>query len=414
MKHLSYMKFRRVLALLAALVLIAGLAGCRKNDDSGSSESTVPPESTAGTQAATVPETTAAPTVPETTVPETEAPKDTVEGTVLVNKLNIRKGAGTGYEEVGAYAKSDRIIILETNEDWGRTDKGWVNLAYVKLDNGTNETEKEEETEAPEEEDKETVSDGESKVLGYAVVNLGALNVRTGPGTKYDQVEMVAKGERYAYYQKSGSWIRIDKGWVSANYMYLEGETGDGAGKGTMKSDLNIRTGPGKDFDKTGTYKKGDTVKILAQINGWGYTEKGWISMSYVTMEGSASTGNGTKGTITASELNIRKEATKESDSVGLYKEGDTVTILETKDGWGKTDKGWVSMKYVELESKLSYKTGKATVNASILNIRKSASLEAEKVGTYEKGQAIEILEIKGEWGRTDKGWVAMEYVAMK
>ena len=47
-------------------------------------------------------------------------------------------------------------------------------------------------------------------------------------------------------------------------------------------------------------------------------------------------------------ELNIRKEPSTSAESIGKYVKGDKVTILETKDGWGRTDKGWISMDYVK------------------------------------------------------------------
>ena len=53
-------------------------------------------------------------------------------------------------------------------------------------------------------------------------------------------------------------------------------------------------------------------------------------------------------GVVTATELNIRKGPDISYESVGKYYNGDQVTITETLDGWGKTDKGWVSMKYIK------------------------------------------------------------------
>ena len=50
---------------------------------------------------------------------------------------------------------------------------------------------------------------------------------------------------------------------------------------------------------------------------------------------------------INTGELNIRKEGKKSADKVGTYQKGDKVEILEVKDGWGRTDKGWISLKYV-------------------------------------------------------------------
>ena len=127
---------------------------------------------------------------------------------------------------------------------------------------------------------------------------------------------------------------------------------------------------------------------------------------------------------VTGSSLNIRKSAGSSAAKVGSYKKGAIVTILETKKvsstTWGRTDKGWVSMEYLEkVETTGSDTQAPAsktyTVIASSLNIRKSASSSAAKVGTYKEGAKIAVLETKKvgstTWGRTDKGWISMDYV---
>lgn len=47
-------------------------------------------------------------------------------------------------------------------------------------------------------------------------------------------------------------------------------------------------------------------------------------------------------------ELNIREKPDKSSAVVGAYPNGTIITILETKDGWGRTDQGWIFMDYVK------------------------------------------------------------------
>ena len=47
------------------------------------------------------------------------------------------------------------------------------------------------------------------------------------------------------------------------------------------------------------------------------------------------------------------------------------------------------------------------------LNIRAEASALSAVVGSYEPGTAITILERKNDWGRTDLGWIAMDYVTL-
>ena len=45
--------------------------------------------------------------------------------------VNIRSGPGTNYGKVGAYSMGTVVDVLEARDGWGRTDKGWVSLAYL-------------------------------------------------------------------------------------------------------------------------------------------------------------------------------------------------------------------------------------------------------------------------------------------
>lgn len=45
--------------------------------------------------------------------------------------VNIRSGPGTSYGKAGAYAQGTVITVLEERDGWGRTDKGWVSMAYL-------------------------------------------------------------------------------------------------------------------------------------------------------------------------------------------------------------------------------------------------------------------------------------------
>lgn len=371
--------------------------------------------------------------VEDPTTPTTGSNDSTVsgtgkKGTITASELNIRKSTSTSSDKVGKYIKGDTVEILEQKTvdgtTWGRTNKGWISMKYVKLDGQTTTTTPDDDKDDDKTTSSEVVTDGKTKVLGYGVVDLGSLNVRSGPGTKYDKVGTVSEGSRYAYYQKSGNWVRIKSGWVSVSYFYLEGTSASDGGTGTVTAtELNIRKGPGSSYDSAGVLKQGETVKILAQANGWGYTSKGWVSMKHVKLESTGTTYSTGKGTVTT-DLNIRKEATKDSDKVGMYDEGDAVEILEVKDDWGRTSKGWISMKYVKMTTTSSdktednvgknttFKTGDAVVEVnSTLTIRKSASTSAEKVGAYENGDKVKITEVSGEWGKTSKGWINLRYV---
>ena len=297
----------------------------------------------------------------ETTTPTETAPTEAsgtavnMTGTVTAGELNIRSGPDTSSKSVGKYKKGDKVTITETKNGWGKTDKGWVKLSYIDTKGTTNETEK------PTSDPKYStlVTNGSKTALGTVKITVDALNVRYGPGNSYEVVKKVYKGNSYSYYQKDGDWFRISDGWIyTKGYTDVgtdSGNSGTGTatgstGTGTTLLGLNIRKEPNNKAEIVGGYTVGSKVTILETKDGWGRTDKGWVSLKYVKMDGNAS-GSGTASgtsTVTASELNIRKEPSTSAESIGKYVKGDKVTILETKDGWGRTDKGWISMDYVK------------------------------------------------------------------
>ncbi len=232
----------------------------------------------------------------------------------------------------------------------------------------------------------------------------------------------------------------------------------------TVTSQINIRSSPSTEATIVGTLDAGDKVEISRreEVTGisWAYIispEAGWIVMDYVEMDipsqmptgGDTSTPAGgntateptagntdtmsVKGVVTVNNLNIRSEASQDGKVQGSYNKGDVVTILETKNGWGRTNKGWVKMEYVNTSgtttntpsdntsnsNNTTASTGNGSttvqfrgiVTAKQLNIRASATKDSESIGSYSYGARVEILEKSGDWGRTSKGWISLNYV---
>ena len=268
-------------------------------------------------------------------------------GTIIIDDLGICKDPGIVVDIEEYYTIGDRVEIQEempvNGSIWGYTGKGWIDMNYVRMDDvpsgGNNSVNFD---------GVEIVSNGSHAVLGYGVVDLNALNVRIGPGTDYTKIKEIPMGMRYAYYEVADEWVRIGDGWVSTEYFYVEGTTAEDATTGTITTnDLNVRTGPDTTFQRIGSYMEDDSVQIQAIVNGWGYTERGWISMMYVKLPQPVyATGS---ATVTVG-LNIREEPDSSAEKVDAYREGDRVTIMEVKDGWGKTDKGWINLDYVKYD----------------------------------------------------------------
>lgn len=307
-----------------------------------------------------------------------ESSEEAFDGVICnTSTLNVRSGPGTSNPIVGKLRRGDKVQITKQQKvgstTWGKMEKGWVSLAYVQKTDAPEQTEPDE-TKPEETKPEETVPDtGAEKVIATGTVNSkGALRIRAGAGTKYKCLGSLAKGTKVEIYEKttigSLTWGRIRQGWICLNYVRLDadqsqsgtGGTGSAAAKMTgvvTKTDkLRIRSGAGVQNAEVGSLARGTFVEILETkkvgSTTWGRISKGWISLYYVKLDTDASIQAAPEKTVTASSLNIRSGAGAGSRCVGSYHQGDKVKILEqTKVGstlWGRTDRGWICMKYVK------------------------------------------------------------------
>lgn len=285
--------------------------------------------------------------------PDVEIENTGKTGKVTCEQLNVRDGAGITYKIVGTYYKNDSVTITEQktvgSTTWGKTAKGWVSMEYISL--GGNSASQ---TPAP------------SQLTG-TVSGTDDLRIRTGPGVTYAVAGFLAPGTKVTILEQktvdSVTWGKIDKGWVSMDYISTSGQTGNAGGstsKITVKtnSELRIRSDAGTTYEVVGLLPAGSRITILEQktvdSEVWGKTERGWISMAYVTVvNNSEPEDTGFKPgfrTITAACLCVRSGAGTNYTVVGyLYKNAKiTVTEIKTVNGeqWGKVPNGWICLTY--------------------------------------------------------------------
>ena len=128
--------------------------------------------------------------------------------------------------------------------------------------------------------------------------------------------------------------------------------------------------------------------------------------------------------------MRIRSGAGTANPIVGFYYQNDRVEILEKvlvgSDYWGKTNKGWISLDYVQpdsstgesskptVESSRPSSSEKKTIIADCLRVRKEAGTEYKIVEFLYYGDTVSVLETKDVdgtlWGRVDTGWICMQY----
>ena len=362
-----------------------------------------------------------------------EAPTGT-KVTVTGSGVNVRKGPGTNYATVGTKNKGDQLVITETAEGsgytWGKFADGWICLQYT--DYVAPDQEEEEQPETP------TVQTR----TGTVKVN-DELRIRSGPSTGYDVVGYLRNGDKVEILEQKivGSmvWGKINKGWISLDYVVLDPEkeepeedkkeeapeqTAKVTGTVNVKDFLRIRSGPSTSTDVVGYLKPNAKVEILEQKTTdtmtWGKITDGWISMDYVVLDKTDSSASQTvTGTVKVNDyLRIRSGPSTSYAIAGYLSNNAKVEILEQKTVgstvWGKIDKGWISLDYVVLDGQSQTVVTK-TVTADCLRVRANAGTSYTIVGYLYNGAKVQILETKDvngtKWGRTEKGWISMDYV---
>lgn len=292
-----------------------------------------------------------------------------LKGIVTVNNLNIRSEGSQDGKVQGSYNKGDIVTILETKNGWGRTNKGWIKMEYVNT-SGTNtntSTDNKDNNTTTNNNTTTVTGNGSTTVQFRGIVIAKELNIRASADKTSDRVGSYTYGNRVEILEKSGTWGRTSKGWISLNYVYQDGTTGSNTAKGTITASggLNIRNGPGTGYASVGSYAEGDSVTILEQFTydgvTWGCTNKGWISMKYVDTGSSDSNDSdddstdGQYGTVVAEGgLRVRSGAGPDYEVVGSLKYGTRVKIYSQKTvgdtNWGEISTGWISLDYVSLD----------------------------------------------------------------
>ena len=319
--------------------------------------------------------------------------------------VNIRSGPSTNYSVVRkAYQNEFLTVSYITNLTtmrWGKIQDGWICLDYTNYDaviSGNADTENSDSSENidnPEDSsnpDTEHTPENRDFVTGIVKVN-DALRIRSGPGTTYSVAGFLFNGKEVDIleFETVGStvWGRISNGWVCMDYIITDEPYTDSTVepdvehkqeevpeekndntftgsesteiKGIITADaLRIRSGAGTNNRIIGFYYRNDPVfvfeKMLVDSVYWGRTDKGWINLDYIAANSSEEPPSApeTSGTmrVIADCLRVRKAIGTDQRIAQLLYYGDTVVVFETTtvDGtlWGRVDKGWICMDYVE------------------------------------------------------------------
>lgn len=215
-------------------------------------------------------------------------------GAITAGLVAIRSGDGLGTPQIGTMSRGQQFFIIGQ-----RPDGSWINIqwrfgkAWVKasLTTFTPQT------------GLGTAAANVAPVVNSgprAIVNAGALNIRSGPGLGFTSLGSVKGGTVLPIIGRSegGVWLQVQSqygvGWVNTIYVITRDYFGSApiavatdavtlATFRTLGGSAHVRSGPGLGFDVVFSVDAGMNLTIIGQShNGWWYIDsqfgKGWIN----------------------------------------------------------------------------------------------------------------------------------------
>lgn len=126
-------------------------------------------------------------------------------------------------------------------------------------------------------------------------ITTDVLNIRKGPGTNYGISGQITDRGTYTIVKESdgpgaNKWgkLKSGAGWIALDYTDKKSENSTGYKLGlyvvNTPAGLNVRKGPGTNYDIVKTYTNGtrfDTYEIQGE---WAKTPSGWVNLKYCSL----------------------------------------------------------------------------------------------------------------------------------
>lgn len=205
-------------------------------------------------------------------------------GIVTAGALNVRNGPDVSYRSIAVIYQGQLVSLLGRwyGSNWVLIKlynglEGWVNSVYLQT----------------------SVPISELPVVGgtppaqpepvppiagpIAVVNTGALNVRSGPSPAYPSVAVVTSGQQLLLIGRNASatWVKVQipngvQGWVNAYYLQTsvsvvtlpiaDAPVDPGYAIGVVNTGaVNVRTGPGAQYNSIAVLNSGTSVALIGR-----------------------------------------------------------------------------------------------------------------------------------------------------
>lgn len=356
--------------------------------------------------------------------PQPQAATATDFVTITAVSVNIREGPSLSYPLVTQVKKGEKYPILKEKNDWSQISlsngkTGWVANWLTRKTNSSR------------------AADSADTPISSATASTDQLRVRSGPGINFQIIGYLNKGQKVTVIEENENWIKIStsigEGWVSNQFIMIDSRRSSNSSdknhdtrKGIItESTQFVRKDPSSTSKALGKLTKGMKITIYSQKKDWleiNYSNhRAWVKSKFVdilpkdTSKNSSkvpsmSDKNGIMGTVTASSIHIRNEASLRSTIVGTVNKGQSFIILAEKNNWAKIEyksgkTGWIVSWYLDKASpKSPSATGQEVKQSTITilqdgsNIRKSPNLQSNVVERANVGDHYTVSNLENNW----------------
>ncbi|SFA69313.1 N-acetylmuramoyl-L-alanine amidase [Lentibacillus halodurans] len=118
-----------------------------------------------------------------------------------------------------------------------------------------------------------------------AIIATDNLNVRTGPGTDFDQIGQVHTGETFPILSQENGWVEIKmehgSGWITDEFVSIHRDSDENPANRSANNDTvnksitiqhdntHLRNGPSTEYEIAGYAEKGEEFDVIAESGDW-------------------------------------------------------------------------------------------------------------------------------------------------
>ena len=372
---------------------------------------------------------------------------------VIPASANVRKSPSTSGSVVAQVSRGDKFFVTKFNDGWagGKTASGkwgWIreDLLQFSADKGRELAGS----------SSSGSSGGSHPTLWVTVSNA---NVRSGPGLGYSRYGTLDRGTKLYLLERQGGWLRCKtpggSGWLSDTVVTSDASVGrrlSGDAPDPPKAFIdgevvNLRKGPGVNYDLVARVLDGQTVWVLDRKPNWAKVKVnngavGWVARDYLKPPNNAASmppapadfpnaGKSRFSTLTAwideDSCNIREGPGQDQGVKFQLAKGTKVTVTGMDGQWCKIkadngDTGWVAGWVIDFsppgteftrttpgggeeEVKIGW------VSRPSVNLRSGPGENYPRTGTLALSTQVLIVGLKGDWYKVamdnrEIGWV--------